>query len=71
VRKAKLWTRTCDAKSGSPHRITSLGCSDERLLAFADAIGFERKFDAAKIEAACVEKGLILENPDSFEGRYW
>jgi hypothetical protein len=71
ARNANVWARTCDAKSGSPHRLTSLGCSDARLLAFANAIDFERVLNPAKIEAACAATGLVLENHDSFEGRAW
>ena len=57
-------THTFDASSGAEVRITRVGVTDERLERFANAIDYERGLDPARIERACLTKGLVLENPE-------
>ena len=64
-------THTYDAKSGTGMRITRIGVTDTRLLHFAEAIEFCRGLKPEEAEKAAVERGLVLQNPSTAEGKTW
>ena len=71
INAAGVHNHTYDAKSGTGLRITRLGVTETRLLKFAEAIEFSRKFRRDRIKEACLAIGLEITNPDNPEGRTW
>jgi hypothetical protein len=62
---------TYDAKSGTGLRITRVCISDTRLLKFAEALEFSRGLAEGPTRDACLAVGLVIENPETPEGRTW
>ena len=71
IKAAGVHPHTYDAKSGTGLRITRLGVTETRLLEFAEAIEFMRKFDEAAITKASHDIGLVITNPDTSESKDW